>query len=135
MIKTCQRCGCQFETSARNVKRCPACRELTMREYQQRYRQAHREKLNEQKRLWRNSKPMTKTDISRLLKALRTAHEAGFAVMTYGGQSFLTDEQLAAVEKKYPDHTQTLRDQREQKFRAAVNNFIKLYRQFGKATS
>lgn len=126
MTKTCIRCGCEFESSARNVKRCLDCREVALREYQQRYRQTRR---------LCNSKAMAKADIRRLLKALRAAHEAGFAVITYGGQSFLTDEQLAVVETKYPDHTQTLRDQREQKFRAAVNNFIKLYRQFGKATS
>ena len=132
MIKTCIRCGREFESSARNVKRCLDCREVALREYQQSYRQSHREKLNEQRRCRRNSKvAMAKDDIRRLLNALRAAHNAGFAFMIYGGQSFLTDEQLAVVEAKYPDHTQTLRDQREQKFRDAVDNFIKLYRQFG----
>lgn len=121
MIRTCRRCSAEFDTEARNVKFCEECRVEVKREYQRRYREARRKRI-----------PLSGDDLKKLLKALRAAHEAGFALNLYGGQSFLTEEQLAVVEKKYPDHTQTLRDQREQKFRDAVDNFIKLYRRFGR---
>lgn len=66
------------------------------------------------------------------MKLVRGVYDAGYLVINCGGQSFLTDEQLAVVETKYPDHRKTLGDQRQQKFFDAADKFTALYQTFNR---
>ena len=138
MIKVCTYCGEEFDTSARNVKRCPACRDKAFHEYQRQYRDEHREQRNERSRRYRaerrrkNQRPLTIGETKRLLFLLKNAWHAGWLLADSGGKTFLTEEQLAAVETKYPAHKTTLYRQREQKFRDAAEQFIKLYQGYRK---
>lgn len=73
---------------------------------------------------------MTRDDTARLMKLLKDAYNAAGLILFCGGQSFLTEEQLAVVEAKYPDHRKNLGDQRRQKFFDAADKFIELYQTF-----
>lgn len=141
MKRKCDRCGLEFD-GYQTAKYCPTCRAQVNREQNRRCRESRRDEINAKRRhsyvpkrqpkpeVHQQSPKMTNGDIRLLLKCLRAVHEAGMSILFYGGQSFLTEEQLAVVEAKHPDPKQTLRVQREQKFFDAADEFVAIYRQF-----
>lgn len=141
-VKVCPRC--QKEFSGRG-KYCLDCRDDVRRETQ---RECHRRWLATQRvekpankpvgkartkpvaKPVEKLRPLTKADLLQLMKLIREAYYAGELILTFGGQSALTGEQLAVVEQKYPEHRQILGDQRNQKFFDAADKFIEFYQAF-----
>ena len=125
-VKTCPVCKKEFSGYG---KYCPDCRDDVRREKARectrRYRQNHPGKKPVAK-----VHSLTKAAVSQLMSLIREAYRAGGLILDFGGQSALTEEQLAVVEQKYPDHIQNLGDLRNQKFLDAVDNFIEAYQPF-----
>ena len=69
------------------------------------------------------------------MDALKHTYEIGCMTKYRGGYSYFTEEQLAVVERKYPDYRHILRERREQRFFEATEKFITLYRQFKEVTT
>lgn len=127
----CRQCGKEFVGHG-NAKYCADCRKVAQRE---RDRQSQRRRLEQQRpktvvKPVEKFRTLTKDDVARLMKLIREAYCAGRLILDFGGQSALTDEQLAVVEQKYPNHSQNLGDLRNQKFLDAVDNFIEAYQPF-----
>lgn len=127
-VKICPRC--QKEFSGRG-KYCDMCQVEARRELQQqakrRYRESHREQRTKTVKPIEKFRTLTKGDVSQLMNLIREVYSAGKLILNFGGQSALTDEQLAIVEQKYPDHSKNLGDLRKQKFCDAIDNFIEVY--------
>lgn len=119
----CRHCGKDF-VGRGNSKYCPDCRHEVQLERLRRYNEQR--KKNTAKKI----RTLTEDDIYKLMNLIRDAYRAGWLILNFGEQSALTDEQLAVVELKYPDHCQTLGDRRKQKFFDAADKFIKLYQTF-----
>ena len=127
----CAHCGKEFNGHG-NAKYCNDCRIEIHREQSRQSKRRRRE----QQRSKTVVKPiekfrkLTKGDVSQLMNLIREAYRAGGLFLHFGGQSALTEEQLAGVEQKYPDHIQNLGDLRRQKFCDAVDKFIEAYQSF-----
>ena len=70
--------------------------------------------------------------MKKLLKALVEAYDAACLVFFHGGNSYLTEEQRAYVIKKYPNHLETLGDQRRQKLVDALDKVVALSAEYKK---
>ena len=126
----CRQCGKEFDGHG-NAKYCPDCKKIVQHEQQRLYNRRYRENHRKQRpKPVEKIRPLTKDDLHQLLTLIRDAYQAGWLILTFGGQSALTDEQLAVVEQKYPEHRQTLGDKRKQKFFDAADKFIELYQSF-----
>lgn len=126
----CRQCGKEFDGHG-NAKYCPDCKKIVQREQKRRYRENHRKQRPKPvAKPVEKIRPLTKADLCQLMKLIREAYYAGELILHFGGQSALTGEQLAVVEKKYPDHKQTLGDRRNQKFFDATDKFIEAYQSF-----
>lgn len=132
MIKHCERCDKQFD-GYHTAKYCLDCRAVVQRELarecRKRYQQKHRGEKPVIKTV-EKLRPLTKADLHQLLTLIRDAYQAGWLILTFGGQSALPDEQLAVVEQKYPNHSRNLGELRKQKFFDAVDKFIEAYQTF-----
>lgn len=71
--------------------------------------------------------------MGKILKALIKTYQAGCLLMYHGGSSGLTEEQVAVVTKKYPDHLEMLLEKRRQVFFDAAEKFIELYTEYKKS--
>lgn len=127
IIRTCVRCGKEFD-GYNSAKYCPDCRSKA-RDEKSRQHCAKRKTSERKTPLPKKARPCNVT-LKNLLHALKQAYDIGCMAEYRGGESYLTEEQLAVVERKYPNFHHMLRERREQRFFEATEKFITLYRQF-----